>query len=159
MSAIILQFVGNESIGSELIEWFDHGKFSHVDSVLPDGTLLGARSDNVFDVPTGVQIRPASYIAKDRVLRVALETTQPTVDAYYDFVREQIGKPYDKTAIVGFIAGRNWMEEDSWFCSELCAYALVKSGYLHPLSAPANKIAPDSLLLVCSAFTQVVVPV
>lgn len=156
MGAIVLQFVGdNHSFGSLLIEWFDHGQFSHVDSVLPDGSLLGARSDVILGVPAGVQIRPASYVGGEVTKLVSIPCPDPVADAYYAFIHSQIGKPYDKTAIAAFVFGRNWMESDSWFCSELCAAALVAAGFVHTLAAPCNKIAPDDLLLIVSAFVPV----
>lgn len=152
MSAIILQFADNESTGSKLIEWYDHGKYSHVDTVLPDGSLLGARDDEIGGIPKGVQVRPSDYVRGDILLRVSLEAPDAIVKSYYDFVMSQVGKPYDETAIAAFVVGRNWTENDSWFCSELVASGLEKAGYVHMLSAPVNKIAPDDLLLILSAM-------
>lgn len=155
MGAIVLQFVGNSSIGSRLIEWFDHGEYSHVDTVLPDGALLGARDDVIDGIPAGVQIRPASYVAQDVVLRVCLPASDAIANAYYDFVQAQIGKPYDEKAIAAFALGRDWRTADAWFCSELVAAGLEESRFVPILSAPCNKIAPDDLLLVVSAFVPV----
>lgn len=154
---IVLQFVSNNSLGSKVIEWFDHGLYSHVDSVMPDGSLLGARNDVIQGFAKGVQVRPASYVmGYAHVKRVELITSATIAEAYYEFVKSQIGKPYDTTAIAGFIAGRNWLEEDSWFCSELSTKGLVVSKFLQHLpSAPCNKIAPDDELLICSMFTDV----
>lgn len=155
MGAIVMQFVGNSSWGSRLIEWFDHGKYSHVDSVLPDGTLLGARNDVIDGIPSGVQIRPASYVDGDKILRVTIPCTVNQEEAYYAFVRAQIGKPYDETAIAAFAVGRDWRAADSWFCSELCAAATEASGLVPAMIAPVNKIAPDDLLLVVSALVSI----
>ena len=43
-------------------------------------------------------------------------------------MRSQIGKPYDWTALIGNIGRRNWAENDSWFCSELVAWACLQEG-------------------------------
>lgn len=157
MGAITLQFVANNSLGSRLIKWFDHGAYSHVDSVLEDGSLLGARSGKIDGIAAGVQVRSAYYVARyGFVKRVRLETSNEVAASYYEFVRAQIGKPYDMTAIWGFVAGRDWMEDDAWFCSELVVAGLVCSRLLpHKPSAPCNKIAPDGALLICSMFTDV----
>jgi hypothetical protein len=157
MGAIVLQFVGNNSFGSTLIEWFDHGQYSHVDSVLPDGTLLGARDDVILGVPAGVQIRPATYVdSYPKIKQVSLPTTDEIAQAYYDFVRSQIGKPYDSTAIAAFIVGRDWINPLAWFCSELATAGLLASRFLlHKPSAPCYKIAPDDLLLICSTFVDI----
>lgn len=155
MGAIVAQFAGNGSFGSRLIEWFDHGAYSHVDIVLPSGELLGARDDEIEGIPSGVQIRPASYVAGYHVKRVEIPAPDPVVASFYELAHSQIGKPYDRTAIAAFFVGRDWREDDSWFCSELFSWLLEQSGFLHPLSAPCNKIAPDDALLIVSAFIQV----
>lgn len=159
MPFINLQFARGTGIVGGLIEWFDHGRYAHVDAALDDGTLLGARvgeyDNDGTTIPAGVQIRPASYLNGIERLQVHIPVSQPIHDKFYDFCFAQIGKHYDTTAIVGFVSGRDWQEPDSWFCSELIAAALVESGYWHTLSAPANKIAPDDLLLVLSAFVEI----
>jgi hypothetical protein len=153
MGAIVMQFAGNGDFGSRLIEWFDHGQFSHVDSVLPvTGELLGARDDVQMGVPKGVQIRPAQYVKGDSLQRISIPCTDAQQNAYYDFLNAQLGKPYDETAIAAFVVGRDWRAPDSWFCSELAAAALEASGLVPRLIAPINKIAPDDLLLVVSAL-------
>lgn len=55
--------------------------------------------------------------------------------------RSQIGKPYDKTAILGFVANRDWQEDDSWFCSELIAWAAVE--YLPFTPELMHRITPQ----------------
>jgi hypothetical protein len=155
MGAITLQFVGNDSLGSRLIEWYDHGQYSHVDTVLPDGSLLGARNDVIGAIPAGVQIRPAGYVVGDRMKRVVIPRSDVREANYYDYVEAQIGKPYDRCAIAAFFAGRDWRDETAWFCSELVAAGLEAAGVVYPLSAPVNKIAPDDLLLVLSAMVIV----
>lgn len=155
MGQIVMQFAGSAALTSRLIQWFDHGAFAHVDTVMPDGTLLGARDDVMAGYPAGVQFRGADYQQGYTLKRVALPCTDEQEKAYYDFVIAQIGKPYDEKAIAAFAVGRDWRTPDSWFCSELNAAGLEASGVVPPLSAPVNKIAPDDLLLVLSALVDV----
>lgn len=140
---------------SQLIQWFDHGEYAHVDSVMPDGLLLGARNDVMAGFPVGVQLRAPDYQQDYTLKRVTVPCTDAQQKAYYDFVLAQVGKAYDQKAIAAFVVGRDWRTPDSWFCSELCAAALEESGVVPPLSAPSNKIAPDDLLLVLSALVDV----
>jgi len=155
-ATISLQFVGADGLSSEAIEWFSHGRFSHVDSVLDDGSLLGARSDVVAGVPAGVQIRPPNYEPFKRVLRVELPAPKTVVADYYAFVRGEIGKPYDSDGIVAFVLGRDWRAPDSWFCSELVARALEVSGFLlYPLASPANKVTPSELVQILSVCVPI----
>jgi hypothetical protein len=156
---ITLQFVGADGLSSEAIEWFSHGAFSHVDSVLDDETLLGARADVIGGIPAGVQIRPPGYETFKRVLRVELVAPADIVATYYEFVRSQLGKPYDKESILAFVTGRDWREPDSWFCSELVARALEVSGYfLFPLASPANKVTPSELVQILSICVPITLP-
>ncbi|MDE2469768.1 MAG: hypothetical protein KGL35_13780 [Bradyrhizobium sp.] len=159
MNAIILQFIGSPDLGSQAIEWFSQGQVSHVDCVLEDGSLLGARNDVVMGIPAGVQIRPASYIGNDKAVRAVLPAPTSMIQDFYDYVRAQIGKPYDMEAILAFVAGRNWRNPAAWFCSELQGTMLEQCGYFAtPLSTPTNKLTPAGLLLACSARAPVVMP-
>lgn len=145
--SIKIRCVLGPDLASSLIGWFSAGYFSHVDAVLPDGTLLGARADSIPEgMPPGVQIRPAGY---EKVVRATVFTLLGTTTFeeanFYGFLKAQIGKPYDKPAILGFVFGRNWAQPDSWFCSELIAAALIASGIIRPLYFPPNKVTPAAL--------------
>ncbi len=155
MGQIVMQFAGSDSLTSRLIQWFDHGAYAHVDSVLPDGRLLGARNDVMAGFPAGVQIRSPDYQVRYRLRRVTIPCTDEQEAAYYDFVKAQIGKPYDSKGIAGFILGRTWRSPGAWFCSELNAAGLEAAGVVPALAASCDKIAPDDLLLVVSALVLV----
>jgi hypothetical protein len=152
---IVLQFVRGADAGADLIAWFSHGGYSHVDAVLSDG-LLGARSDRAGCKPPGVQVRAPGYVKGCEVLRIELEATPDMAKTFETFLRAQVGKPYDHEGIAGFIVGRDWRDDSAWFCSELQSAALEACGYFtHPLSVPANKITPADLLLALSVKTFV----
>jgi uncharacterized protein YycO len=148
---IRLQFATQNDPGSWLIRFYGHGAYSHVDTVMPDGSFLGARTD----CNPGVQIRPPGYAKFSKTLLVELPCTDEVTKRYYDFVQAQVGKPYDLTAIYAFAAGRDWRAADSWFCSELVAAGMEESGFLaFPLCVPSNKITPPDLLLICSVLSS-----
>jgi hypothetical protein len=124
---------------------------------MPSGDLCGARSDRVGHVPPGVQLRPPFYENwKERVV-VGLKAIDPAEERrFYNFLHDQLGKPYDTTAIWGFVSGRDWRDQDAWFCSELQAAALETAGVLPSLYTPRNKITPAGLATVLSAIGGVV---
>ncbi len=154
---IRLQFVLGFGLPSQAIAWFSSGPFSHVDIVMPSGDLIGARSDWIGHVPPGVQRRPPFYEKwKERVLMTLPATNKAQEAALYAFLNAQIGKPYDKTAIWGFAAGRDWREADSWFCSELGTACLEQAGICPVLYTPRNKVTPAALATVCSALGALV---
>lgn len=150
---ITLHFSTTGGLSSDAIKVFERGWCSHVDVVLPDGTLLGARSDTVGGAPPGVQIRHPDYEAWAATQTVHLLAPAVMEDKFLDWLHDQIGKPYDKAAIVAFAVGRDWREPDSWFCSELVAAALEASGWFpHPLSDVSSHITPRDMLLLVSPW-------
>ncbi len=148
---ITLQFVTEANIGSWAIRLGTHSDFSHVDVVMSDGRLLGARSDTAMP---GVAIRKPDYAVFTRVQRVLLPVS--FADAwheetpFYNFLRAQLGKPYDWKSIVGFVINRDWRETDSWFCSELVIAALETAGIVK-VATTANRITPNDAFLLASS--------
>lgn len=147
-----LQFVLGSGLSSRAISYFGAGGYSHVDVVLRDGTLLGARSDEILGIVPGVRIRPQGYEDWKKRTVMTLAVTEQQEKDFLDFVVLQIGKPYDSTAIWGFAAGRDWREKDSWFCSELAGAATESAGIVPTLIAPTCKITPGALATVYSAI-------
>lgn len=149
---IHLRFSREPALSSTLIAWWTQGHYSHTDIILPDGTALGSRSDWIGDIPPGVQIRPGNYATFSLATVFALDATPEQEAEFYRLAHAEIGKPYDFTAIWGFVTGRDWREPDSWICSEFAAYLCEGAGIIRPLVSPAYKISPDSLVLVVSAI-------
>lgn len=149
---IRVQFVCENALSSKVIAWFSQGHFSHVDAVLPDGRLLGARDDAIGGQPPGVRIRPSNYAKFARRVRMGIPATPEQEVRYYKFLDAQLGKPYDSEAIWAFVVNRDWRERDSWICSELQAAAAEYSGRSPKLYLAANKITPVAYALAVSAL-------
>ncbi len=99
-----------------------------------------------------MQIRPAFYEKwKERVV-MQIETSAGQERQFYDFLMPQVGKPYDSTAIWGFVAGRDWRNDDAWYCSELGTAAIEVSNICPVLYTPRNKVTPAALATVMSAL-------
>lgn len=157
MATIRQQFVMGKGLASNIINYFGAGinlGFSHVDCVLPNGDLFGARSDAIGGKPPGVQRRPADYQDGMLIRReiFSLNATPKQAKAYYDFLLAQEGKPYDKVAILGFVGDRDWRDDSAWFCDELAAAATEKGSLCEVLYLPVNKLTPTSWALVLSAI-------
>jgi hypothetical protein len=151
VGTISLQFVEGSGLGAGMIKWFGHGKYSHVDCVLQDGRLLGARSDVIGGVPAGVQIRPTGYMGKEAVERVDVPCTDGEQYGFYAFARSQVGRAYNKLGIVAFAFAKDWTNDEQRFCSQLAVMCFQEAGMLRELTEPANKIDPDDLRLIVSA--------
>lgn len=146
------QFICEADIQSQAIAWFGAGPFSHVDAILEDGRLLGARSDKVGGRPAGVQIRPPNYAKFSRRMVMTNSVTNLQADVFYRFLFAQVGKPYDYEAIWAFAFARNWRETDSWICSELQAAAAEAASIVPKLYMAANKITPVTAAMIFSAI-------
>ena len=150
---ITLQFSRVGGPETWAIAAFERGWCSHVDAVLPDGSLLGARCDAIGGQPPGVRIRPAGYEAWTRVEIVHLPATAEVEAAFWSFLHDQVGTPYDELAIAGFAFDRDWRNPAAWFCSELIARALEVSRWLPALlSCAVNEITPRDLELLVSPW-------
>jgi hypothetical protein len=149
---ITLQFVLGAGTASSATAWFSQGHFSHVDAVLSDGSLLGARSDVCGGKPAGVQIRPPNYETWLKQTRFTIPCTLGQYGAWEAFLLKQVRLPYDKMAIFAFVTNRNWRESDAWICSELQAAALEKASVVRELYLAANKITPVMCAMVVSSI-------
>ncbi len=135
---IKLQFSSEATFGSKAIEWLEWSDMSHVDFVLPFGRLLGARMSG------GVQIRPPHYNKFTRTAIYSVDASEHVIK----LAKSQIGKPYDKAAILAFIwHHRAWSDERAWFCSELVAWAFEQAGVPLLDSDKLYRITPGELML------------
>jgi hypothetical protein len=157
MGTITLQFVEGDGVGAALIKWFGHGKFSHVDCVLPDsGNLLGARADQLGkNIKSGVRVRPYGYTKKEPVEKVEIHCSDHQQQLFYAFMAKQLGKSYNRLGIVAFFFSTEWTTQGNWFCSQLVTAGLQAAGLLKELTVPPNKIDPDDLRLMVSAVWKV----
>lgn len=144
LDAVVMQFSAEHTLASVLTRWFTHSAFSHVDLVLPDGRLLGARPAG------GVQIRPPDYARFYRVLQLLMRT--PLAARHYRYALSQVGKPYDWRAVIGFLLpSRDWRDENAWFCSELVAATFdgTRDRLVHLVGRdePITRVTPNDLLI------------
>src|SRR5215469_6178327 len=94
---------------SFLIRLMCHSPFSHVDFVLPNGSLLGASSMGkgspcLDGNPDGVAVRPASYEEFGYRRQMILKT--PLAAQIYARALTQLGRPFDNGALKDFISSK-----------------------------------------------------
>lgn len=152
MSEIRLQFVLASDWSSRLIAWYGqgYGGWSHVDAVLADGQLLGARSDSVGGQPPGVQIRPSNYESWKRTQMISIATTDKQASDWEGWLRTQVGFGYDKADIIGLIIGRPILEVGHWICSALQFQAEKNIGIFPPDMPLIDQQASPNTLLACN---------
>jgi hypothetical protein len=82
---------------------------------------------------------------------MSLGCTEAQYQRWLDFLYAQVGKRYDRLAILAFIVERDWREEDTWICSELATRALEVAGIFSNLELTPNKVTPGALAFAFSA--------
>jgi len=157
---ITLQYASTPGISSWAIRAFSHGWVTHVDVVMPDGRLLGARYSTPgvdrrgFPLKGGVAIRKPMYEHFTRTMQLVIPCSAAQDKRFYDFLRAQVGKPYDTTSIYAFAVNRDWRKDDSWMCSELTITAEEEAPIFPRLTTASNRVTPEMSLFVNSAFTS-----
>jgi hypothetical protein len=152
---IAFQFSAQDDLSSKAIQAFSRGWPSHVDAILPDGGLLGARSDTCWGIPPGVQIRPPGYATFIRTQVIQLYSAAAQEAAWLAFLHAQLGKPYDEVAILGFAVDHDWRDPRKWFCSDLGAVSLETAGWFSSkLSVEAGGVTPRDFQLVLSPWAH-----
>jgi hypothetical protein len=102
-----------------LIGFWGLGFYSHIDVLTPTGMLRGARSDWIKGIPPGYMDRPYDYERWEAQTQFTLEVSEDQYDKYWRYSDKQLYKPYDFRGLIKtFVFGRNWRDDDSWWCSE-----------------------------------------
>lgn len=141
MKTIKLFYADNPGITSKLIRLFTWSEWSHV--AIVDGDVIIEATGG-----KGVIATPLLQAQQDAKLWRLEEYPCLDADAIIAAARSQIGKPYDRTAILGILFSRDWQEDDSWFCSELVAYSFQKGGRKLFRRDTLNRITPEHLWML-----------
>jgi uncharacterized protein YycO len=120
MENLQLFFSNTRSIASYTVRFATWGEFGHV-GIYQDGMIIEANS-----TIGKVVHRP---FCPEEYSKYIIRTYDVPGELIWSLASQQVGKPYDWSAIYGFAFRRNWQSEDKWFCSELVEWCALKSGY------------------------------
>lgn len=144
MDTVAVLFSTTNSPFSWLIRMITWSRWSHV-SIVDGDTIIQAHA---LHGVVRSSLAEAIDTAK-RVQLVRLPASNPA--AVIAAAASQIGKPYDWTALFGFLVRRDWQADDSWFCSELVAWAFDKGGSpLFRLDA-LHRVTPEHIAMLAPA--------
>lgn len=152
-AALRWQFVLGEDLSSQLISWYGqgYGGWSHVDLILPDGHLLGARSDRVGGAPPGVQIRTPDYAKWKRRTVLTLPCSPVQASTAVNFAVSQVGTQYDGMDILGFILGRELATKGRWICSALQLVVAETAAVIPHLHVTPQQCPPNMFFSIINA--------
>ncbi|MCQ4310929.1 hypothetical protein NAV33_03305 [Pseudomonas stutzeri] len=152
MATVRVLFTRRHHIGSQAIRLGTWSAWSHVDLVDDRGAvpmLIGAVA------PAGVVVVPMAERLSFASRAVLVEFTVPDRDAVLDAALSQVGKPYDWLGVAGIaLRGRDWQEDDCWFCSELVAWAFSEAGYPLFRSDVQGRIVPQHLWMLANPYQR-----
>lgn len=126
--------------GAALIRAVTWSDYSHV--AIIDG------DEAIESVWPRVRVTPLADVIASHPDHIIVDFPCLSPIAAIKAARSQVGKPYDLTGILGIGLHRDWQETDSWFCSELVAWAFAQGGT--PLFRPEamHRITPQHLWML-----------
>lgn len=143
---IILRFSGSSNFAALAVKLYTWSWCSHVETIIDD-PLSGKQLYGALP-GTGVNYRPINSTVGDRVEEYEVDIPKFTKHVYIEKLLSQRGKPYDYTALAGMVIHRDWAANgNSWFCSELVAWAFNEAGSPLLRTEHKNRITPEDLLM------------
>lgn len=127
-----------------LLTW---SQWSHVAVELDDGRVIEA-------VWSGVRLTTFTECTKQmsKYTLVELEKKDAaTTSKAVSWLLDQVGKKYDKAALFGFLAKRDWQNSLKWFCSELQAAFCKRLGYRIANEKQLSRVTPQFLYMITGA--------
>jgi len=144
MDTVAVLFSTTSSPFSWLIRMMTWSRWSHV-SIVDGDTIIEAHA---LRGVTRSSLAEAIDTAK-RVQLVRLPASNPA--AVIAAAASQIGKPYDWTALFGFLVRRDWQADDSWFCSEFVAWAFQQGGSPLFRADRLARVTPEHIAMLAPA--------
>ncbi len=96
----------------------------------------------------GVRCVPLDVAMKGQTIVKITDYQVPSVMAGLKWASEQVGTPYDWPGALGLglTPGRDWLQDDKWFCYEFAAGVLQAAG--RPLFANLTHVGETALMSI-----------
>ncbi|MCC8341628.1 hypothetical protein LNN35_02285 [Pseudomonas stutzeri] len=148
MATVRVLFTRRRHLGSLAIRLGTWSTWSHVDLVDDRGAvpeLIGA-------------VAPSGVVRQSMAERLRLASQAALVEfsvrdrnAVLDAAASQLGRPYDWLGVAGIaLRGRDWQEDDCWFCSELVAWSFSAAGDPLFRADLVSRVTPQHLWMLAN---------
>lgn len=117
---MLIHFVRDNSLVSRVIRFFTLSEFSHVAIQISSDIWEATMMEGVTRT-TLAEFRDKYPVTVTR--KIWVDTACAT-----GFLNRQVRKKYDWGGLFGFIAQRDWQNQQAWFCSELAAGVIKHCG-------------------------------
>jgi uncharacterized protein YycO len=137
---ILIRFSRGTGWQGAVVRWATWSWAAHVGFRLPDGRVLDATPQFGVSIRTATDEGTARYFLP--------RAPQDLVRNAVAYASQQVGKPYDWTAIFGMAVRRDWHKDNKWYCAELVEAAFDNVGcqLLNDYNQ-LDRITPRDLLL------------
>lgn len=144
LKTIKLIFSNSKKPLSPIIRAVTWSDYSHVGIISPSGGFVLESTLSLGGVKLATLEEFKARASEWEIVEFQVNDDQ----AIWAAACTQIGKKYDWTALVGIPLHRDWSEPDSWFCSELVAWAFEQGGT--PLFTRKNisRVTPGHLYMI-----------
>ena len=124
MTILTIRLTASRNLACWFIRKLTWSEYSHVEI----GVYRKGRLGWVGALPEGVVWKPYDYDPHCNYAIATIDCTYEQKAKVAEFIKAQMGKPYDFGAICGIWLHRDWAKPDRWFCSELVAAACRHAG-------------------------------
>lgn len=143
-NTVAVLFSTTSSPFSWLIRLLTWSRWSHV-SIVDGDTIIQAHAlRGVIRTPLSEAIANAKEC---ELVRLTARDPAAVVAA----AASQIGKSYDWTALLAWLLRRDWQKDDSWFCSELVAWAFDKGRSALFRPDILQRVTPEHIAMLAPA--------
>ncbi len=140
LTIVIALYKGNgkDGIKDKAIKMWTKSKYSHVELILPNGTMIGSLPN--------VGIRATSDYNLSEYDLYPIEVTQAQVAIILNIFLEENGCKYDWEGIfLSQIVSFHRQSSNKWFCSEFMAYILMAIKVMPDVGMDPARFSPEDI--------------
>lgn len=142
-------FKGN--LLDKLICLWTFGPFSHVEFVIED---VDSHWLAYSSSPRENKTRYKKIEKSNKWVEVDIDFLNLNKNMVVSICRNELNKKYDYISIFfTFVLPLNIQSKKKWFCSEICAYIINKSGY--DLNKPPHQVHPNKLYKMITKLSKI----
>lgn len=134
---VLFSLARRSTIFGRVIGWWTKGEYSHAELRFSDGwcfsSNLQGRSGTGFNM---LRTTPDRYHA------VLIECDSETEAKVRKFCIDHVAQPYDWHGVLAYVFPWAKDKQNAWYCSEICAAALINAGLLKQTS---DDLSPSNL--------------
>ena len=140
----MIGFYQGTTLMSRMIRWRTWSDYSHVSWITEGGSVLEAWRNGVNEWPTVHH----NHKPGTKVTLLGLDYSHERIERIESFLRDQLGKRYDRWGVFGFLARSDRLQNpNDWFCSELIFAAHLYAGIALLARVPAHKVFPGLIYI------------